>query len=124
MIHIGSPDYYNEIKSKLDGYDFIIFEGVKSSKVRLLTASYRYLTRRKKLGLITQKEGLSLRNYKSKLIHGDVDSIEFNNWEMIPKYQRALFFNIFATLWFLFKTNGNERKYFKEFRNRRFTIQA
>lgn len=91
MIHVGSASYYEEIKRKLDNYDFIIFEGVKSSRSRFITASYRYLTRSKRLGLVTQSKGLPLKQFKEKLIHGDVNTLEFdNNWKKIPFYQRVL----------------------------------
>jgi len=102
MVHVGSSNYYNQISSKLRNHDFIIFEGVKSRRGWFLSASYRYLTKNKKLGLVEQRKALNLKEFKDKLIHGDVDEKSFNHaWKTIPLYFRTIIL-LFSPLYGLY----------------------
>src|SRR6476660_8310063 len=90
MIHIGSADYYREVRSRLDGCDVILFEGVRSVRVKALTLSYSLMTRRKRLGLVTQ-HALRLEECRAKLLHADVTKGEFvEGWLRIPWYWRIM----------------------------------
>jgi hypothetical protein len=70
MIHIGSPDYYSQVHKELDECDIVLYEGVRTPRVRVLTLSYRIVARRKRLGLVAQDASL-LRDLRGRLIHAD-----------------------------------------------------
>ena len=90
MIHIGTKEYYESVQTILEGCDEIIFEGVRSFRVLLITTSYRWLTRRKRLGLITQAEGLKLDRLPARLVHADVTAKQFQaNWGAIALHHRV-----------------------------------
>lgn len=92
MIHIGSANYYKEVRSRLDGCDAILFEGVRSFRVSVLTMSYKLVARRKRLGLVTQRDALRLKECRAKLIHADVSGKEFvDDWDRIPWHWRLFF---------------------------------
>jgi hypothetical protein len=77
MIHVGSASFYAQVGSRLAVCDDILFEGVRSMRGRILTLSYRLLTRRKRLGPVLQSAALPLRKVGPRLICGDVSSDEF-----------------------------------------------
>jgi hypothetical protein len=84
MIHIGSPGYYSQVHKKLDECDIVLYKGVRTPRVRVLTLSYRIVARRKRLGLIAQDASL-LRELSGRLIHADIAPGEFNdNWSQVP----------------------------------------
>jgi hypothetical protein len=90
MIHIGSADYYREVRSRLDGCDVILFEGVRSVRVKALTLSYSLMARRKRLGLVIQ-HALRLEECRAKLLHADVTTGEFvDGWLRIPWHWRIM----------------------------------
>lgn len=91
MVHIGDPKYYALIKSYLMSCDYLVYEGVRSKKVWLMTQSYKIITRKKSLNLVTQKEALNIKELPVNLIHGDVTNREFNSaWKNIPFYYKSL----------------------------------
>jgi hypothetical protein len=91
MIHIGSPAYYAEVKRRLDDCDVVLFEGVRSLRVWLLTRAYSIATYRKRLGLVLQRDALAVPLMKQRKIHADVNTEQFSAaWDEIPFYQRAL----------------------------------
>jgi hypothetical protein len=92
MIHVGSAEYYAHVRSRLATCDVILFEGVSSWRVGVLTLSYRLMTRRKRLGLVTQSDALRLRELQAKLIHSDVSPATFAGyWTRIPWHLRMAF---------------------------------
>jgi len=85
MIHIGTPEYYSQVRLRLEACDAILFEGVKSWRVWVLTLSYSLVARRKRLGLVTQRDALSLKGLRARLVHADLGSVEFDEqWSKIP----------------------------------------
>jgi hypothetical protein len=89
MIHIGTAEFYREVHSRLRGCDAVIFEGMRSFRTRLLTTSYRWVTRRTRLGLVVQAQVLRLRELPVRLVHADVTVGEFEeHWQRIPLGQR------------------------------------
>ena len=89
MIHIGSPKFYSAVQERLNTCDVVLYEGVRSPSGWILTLSYRIVARRRRLGLITQSQGLSMTDLRGKLIHADVDGREFGiAWARIPWYWR------------------------------------
>lgn len=102
MIHIGTPEFYQEVRKRLMDCDAIIFEGVKSRRSRFLTASYRWAVKRQRLGLVMQAEALRIRELDKPLIHGDLSEAEFDEgWSGIRWWLRAVM-NIGAPLYGLF----------------------
>lgn len=90
MVHIGSPEYYSHVHKSLETSDVVLFEGVRTFRARVLSLSYRFVARRKRLGLVTQGASL-LRGLRGRLIHADVAPGEFsNNWARIPWHFRLM----------------------------------
>ncbi len=88
MVHIGSSDYYAQVRTRLIGCDLILFEGVRTFSGRLLTLSYRLVVKRKRLNLVTQAE-LRLKGLAPRLVCADVSSAEFEeNWTRVPLHMR------------------------------------
>jgi hypothetical protein len=89
MIHIGSAAFYAEVQSSLERCDVVVYEGVRTFRTRLLTLAYRWVARRKRLGLISQGEGIRLKTLTGRLVHGDVSTGEFGaSWGRLPLYAR------------------------------------
>jgi len=90
MIHVGAFDYYRQVRQLLEKCDRILFEGVRGLRARLLTLTYRFMVRRKRLKLVTQNE-LRLRDLGERLIHADVDAATFENaWSNVPVWVRII----------------------------------
>jgi hypothetical protein len=90
MIHIGSAEFYQEVRKRLDRCDVVLFEGVGSFAVKVLTTSYTFAARRKRLGLVTQSEALPLREMRGVLVHGDVPGSGFDAaWRAVPWHWRV-----------------------------------
>jgi hypothetical protein len=91
MIHIGSPEYYEEVRERLAACDSILFEGVPGNKARFLNRLYGLVEKQKRLGLVTQS-ALRLGDFRDKLIHADVSAQEFDShWSSLPLRLRFLF---------------------------------
>lgn len=88
MVHIGTSDYYSQVRSKLAVCDLILFEGVRTFSGRLLTLSYRLVAKRRRLNLVTQAV-LGLKGLAPRLVCADVSSAEFEeHWSRIPLHMR------------------------------------
>jgi hypothetical protein len=91
MVHVGSAAFYEQVRSRLERCDAILYEGVSSLKVRILTLAYRLVAHRKRLNLICQSEALQLKSLHARLIHADVSGLEFNTqWIRIPFWYRLM----------------------------------
>jgi len=98
MIHVGEPRFYINVKDRLDAYDFILFEGVKSKFSKRVTKSYRLYPDRDKNGLMVQPK-LNPDHFVGELIHADIDGITFDEeWEKLPWRLRCLM-EIFGPLY-------------------------
>lgn len=110
MVHIGTPDYYKQVRSRLAVCDMILFEGVSTFSSRLLTLSYRLMVKRRRLNLVTQ-DVLGLKDLAPKLISADVTSTEFDeNWSRIPLHMRmalAIGAPILGAYWYLTATRDS-----------------
>ena len=90
MIHIGTPEYYRDVFSRLSECDIVLFEGLASFRARLLATSYRWVARRPRLNLATQSEGLKLADLAVRLVHADVAGKEFKKrWQQISMGKRV-----------------------------------
>lgn len=91
MIHIGSPEYYAQVRMRLRDCDLILFEGVRTLSGRILSLAYRLVARRKRLDLVTQADALPLKGIAPRLVRADVSAGEFQqDWERIPWPMRLL----------------------------------
>jgi pheromone shutdown protein TraB len=89
MLHIGSSDYYAQVRTRLKGCDLILFEGVRTFSGQILTLAYRLVARRKRLNLVVQNVALPLKGLAPRLICADVSSGEFEeSWASIPWHLR------------------------------------
>jgi hypothetical protein len=89
MILIGSVEYYDDVRVRLAACDVILFEGVRSFTGRVITLSYRWVTRRKRLKLVTQ-DVLKLGTSGAALVHADLPGAEFESaWAAVPWYWRV-----------------------------------
>ena len=111
MIHIAEQGFYDEVTKRLQCCDIILVEGVKSTKVGLLSASYRYAAVNPKLNMVLQST-MNLDELKGKIIHADVSSKDFDNkWSKLPLVQR-LALPILAPLFGLYLRFFGTREHF------------
>ena len=107
MIHVGTREYYRQVRQLLGSCDYVLFEGVRGLKVQIMTFAYRFMVRRKRLGLVTQEE-LELGELGSTLDHADIDAKSFQTaWSTLPFWLRIIFLGAvpFCALYlFLFAT--------------------
>lgn len=90
MVHIGTPDYYEDVMQRLSGCTPIVFEGLRTRSAWLLAKSYKLVARRRSLGLVTQQSALNLKATGAKLVHADISPEEFSrSWQQIPKVIRG-----------------------------------
>lgn len=90
MIHIGSAEFYAQVRERIDRCDVVLFEGISSLAVKLLTASYTLAARSERLGLVTQRDALPVAQLKGRLIHADFPKQEFEAaWAFVPWYWRV-----------------------------------
>lgn len=85
MVHVGEPEYYEQINGLLGQCQQILYEGVQSKISTIVTFSYRLLAENKDIGLIDQGEGLKLRELNAELFHADMSQELFEmEWTKIP----------------------------------------
>jgi hypothetical protein len=120
MVHIGSADYYSQLRKKLEGCDVILFEGVRGLRTRILTLSYRLVAKRARLGLVVQGKSLLL-GLPARLVHTDVTAAEFEeNWSQIPwRFRLAIVFiaPLYGT-YLYFVRDGLKTVVIERFKNR------
>jgi hypothetical protein len=108
MIHVGSREYYQEITRRLANCDLILVEGVKSRKVTILTLSYRFIKKIRRMDLITQYEGIRLDAFRNEIRNTDMEGNAFDErWSSLPITSRLQLFILvpFCVLYlFLFGT--------------------
>jgi hypothetical protein len=85
MVHIGSKQFYDEVRQRLLNCDLILVEGVRSKKVSLLTLSYRAIRKIKRIDLVTQQEALKISDLSERIINADMGGKNFDNrWAELP----------------------------------------
>lgn len=91
MIHVGSPEFYEQVKARLSECDLILAEGVKSRRVQYLTYSYRVIRKIKRMELVTQSEALKLADFRDKVVNADLDGQMFDQrWSQLPLSLRLM----------------------------------
>ena len=108
MIHVGSPEFYDEISKRLASCDLVLAEGVKSRRANLITLSYRIVKHIRRMELVTQHDGMRVERFREKLLHADIDGDAFNErWSRLPislRLQLAVLVPVFVVYLFLFGT--------------------
>ncbi len=108
MLHVGSPEFYEEISKRLSTCDLILAEGVKSRRAYLITFSYRLMKYIRRIDLVTQQDGMQVEKFRSKLVNADIDGSLFDQrWSALPLKLRAqlfVFIPVFVVYLFLFGT--------------------
>lgn len=108
MIHVGSREYYQEISRRLSTCDLILAEGMKSRKAVILTLSYRFVKKMRRMDLITQNEGIRLDTLHKEIVNADMDANAFDErWSSLPimlRVQLFVFVPIFVLYLFIFGT--------------------
>lgn len=108
MIHVGSPQFYEEISRRLASCDLILAEGVKSRRGNVLTLSYRIVRHIRRMELVTQHDGMRLESFRAKILNADIDGAAFDErWSSLPTSLRAqliVLVPIFVVYLFLFGT--------------------
>lgn len=105
MVHVGSKQFYEEVSRRLAKCDLILAEGVDSKKANLLTRSYRIVKRIKRLGLVTQQEGMEVSGFREKIINVDIGRYAFDeSWSSLPLMLKAqiFLFTPFYVIYLLF----------------------
>lgn len=108
MIHVGSPEFYDEISKRLASCDLILAEGVKSRRTNLLTVSYRIVKHIRRMDLVTQQDGMRIDYFREKIVSADIDGAAFDErWSRLPITLRAqllVLVPVFVVYLFLFGT--------------------
>lgn len=108
MVHVGSREYYQEINRRLLACDLIILEGQKSKKATILTLSYRFIKKIRRMDLITQNEGMRVAEFRNEILDADLEENVFDErWSSLPITLRVQLFVIvpvFVVYLFLFGT--------------------
>lgn len=62
MLHVASPAFYAQVRSRLKACDLIVVEGIqgKAAQVSAMTLAYRFAPRRRRNGLAEQSESTLL----------------------------------------------------------------
>jgi hypothetical protein len=108
MVHIGSKQFYDEVRQRLLNCDLILMEGVQSKRVSLLTLSYRVIRKIKRIDLVTQQEALKISDLSERIINADMGGKNFDNrWAELPvmlRIQLLLLLPIYVSYLLLFGT--------------------
>ncbi len=94
VFHIGTQEFYDEVRTELDKCDQILFEGIGLKNLDALWWAYKKLASR--LGLKYQNDVLKLSDFKDRLIHADFDEVRgMQEWKQIPLISRVFFKTLF-----------------------------
>lgn len=108
MIHVGSPEFYDEVSRRLASCDLILAEGVKSRRANLITLSYRVVKHIRRMELVTQHDGMRVEPFREKILNTDIDGAAFDErWSRLPislRVQLAVLVPVFVVYLFLFGT--------------------
>lgn len=85
MIHIGTAEYYQHIQEELEKCDVIFYEGVRSTKGRVISRAYEILAKSPRLNFVTQRQAINYSVLSEKLIWADIEAEKFESeWEKLP----------------------------------------
>ena len=91
MIHVGAQEFYEEVTERLADCDVILLEGVRSWSTPVITSSYRYMVRKRSLGLVLQHDHMQLQHLNAKLVRADVAGKAFSTkFRALPLWLRMV----------------------------------
>ena len=77
MIHIADKSFYDVAIDRCEQCDLVLAEGVKGKSMSLLTSSYRYFAKNKKVGLVLQSD-IMAGDKVAHFVNSDVSAEKFN----------------------------------------------
>lgn len=91
MVHVGEEAFYTQVHREALAHKTVLFEGVRSPRTRILTASYRWLDH-ERLGLVVQPPLIEPETEtETRLVHADISSAEMTRlWKAMPFWLRLL----------------------------------
>jgi hypothetical protein len=92
MLHVASPAFYAQVRTRLEGCDVIVAEGIRghSRQVGALTLAYRFAPRRRRNGLVEQKDAIVLPA-AVPLLNPDVTAAQATaDLKSLPRWMYAL----------------------------------
>lgn len=109
MVHLAAPEFYNAVAARLRVCDAILYEGVKSATVGILTKAYELAGGSSRLGLVTQSKALRLEEMPGTLIHADVSGADFDcEWRRVPLLHRLLVYSLAPLVGLFFRFAGTK----------------
>lgn len=98
MVHVGESEFFREAYQDAFSHDVVLVEGVRSSIVRNLTRSYRWIDF-ERLGLVLQPKTPASVTVTERIVAADLSTAEFERlWGIVPLRYRAAFF-VFAPIY-------------------------
>ncbi len=107
MIHVGEASFYTTVYADAFSHDYVLTEGVKSPVTRRLTRTYKWIVKKRGIGLCVQPAWPSQDDVSAKIVHADLSTEEFMNaWQEISLKMRFLiyifsFIVAFRNRWFI-----------------------
>lgn len=92
MVHVGDRKFYESVSEDALKHHAILFEGLRSNKMRSLTASYRWLDL-DRLGLVVQPrlDEEAAQRAGARLVHADIsENAAEELWSDMPLWLRVL----------------------------------
>ncbi len=89
MVHIGERQFYKRAYKDAFEHDVVLYEGVRTRRSKLITASYRWLNL-ERLGLVVQPSAAEFEG-PARSVHADIAPEELRAlWQRMPLWLRAL----------------------------------
>ncbi|MFD0857065.1 hypothetical protein ACFQ07_32955 [Actinomadura adrarensis] len=92
MLHVASPSFYAQVRTRLENCDVIVAEGIhgKSRRVGALTLAYRFAPRRRRSGLAEQNYATLLPD-TVPMVNPDVSAAEaMDDLKKLPRWTYLL----------------------------------
>lgn len=86
MLHLGSPQFYRNVRKELQACDRIVVEGVTGHRTRMFTLAYRLAGKVRRSGLVGQAEGLDLSDLSDRFVRPDLTAAQFaHGWRGVKR---------------------------------------
>jgi hypothetical protein len=90
MVHIADADFYRQVADRLAACDVILAEGVRHRTASVMTLSYRFLARSRRLGL-TSQQSFDWSPLRPRMISADLGRQTFaGKWRALPLLSRTV----------------------------------
>ncbi|NUR41789.1 MAG: hypothetical protein HOV73_17055 [Streptomyces sp.] len=108
MLHVASPTFYSQVRTRLSDCDLIVLEGIRgrSAGVSALTLAYRFAPRRRRNGLQEQRDDVLLPE-SVPVINPDVTAAEaMADLRTLPRWMYVLLLVAAPVLGLVFALRG------------------